>query len=578
MKKIISILSLVSVIIPSFLLGVKPAVSDNKTYNSADVIEINKQVIAVAPNGSGVETLLITRDNEIRKLAEAVPAGAGIKPQGVYTRMEQGQAIAYVAAGAAIQKYNISSPTWPALVKSVDSAVGYAHDITGRDNTSLILVAGDQGVKEMETRELAPIREIWKGESYGIDINANGKIVLNTYNKALTLHRNGAAEFVANLKHNQPALTKPYITSGGAGFAAGDQGVKKIGANVEFASPSGFGYSVDALEQDDYIYFVNGWGVYKLDKNLNEIEFQTINLIDGWARGIKVFKAYGKTKILVLASDRIYLLNDSLEILDIYTYQPMRNLKTISIDDDPAQLKMAAKASPSDQPLAVRVSKAPVMPGERIKVYVTGFYPGEPLILEVGSLTERTVADGNGNVVFEHIVIPEQKSYPVMINVRVFGQNSKLNYSTAVRVEEPEPEIAPEPEIVDLQAHTENIIEAETTREVTEEEQDGKTIIHEIINTIERIVQRQIAEMEIRDGAIEVQRGSVALNTYVRWINKDKKEHSVSSIETPDKNETFETGKLKQDQSYQFKFEIVGTYQYIIDGKKDIIYEIIVVE
>jgi hypothetical protein len=467
MKKLISILALVSVIIPIFILGVKPVVSENKTYATADVIEINKQVIAVVPNGTGVETLLITPDNEIKKLAEAVSDGSGIEPQGVYARMEGSQPIAYVAAGTAVQKYDISSPNWPALLKSIDSPLGYTRDITGRDNTNLILIAGDKGVKELETIELAPIREIWKGTVYGIDTNAKGEVVLNGYNKAVTLGRNGAARFIANLKHKQPAITKPYITSEGIGFAAGDQGVKKIGADVEFASPSGFGYSVDAIDGDNYIYFVNGWGVYKLDKNLNQIDFQTINLIDGWALGLKVFTAYGKTKILVLASDRIYLLDDNLEILDIYTYQPMRNLKTISVDDDASKLSIASKASPAGQSLSVRVSKAPVRAGERVKVYVTGFYPGEPLTIEVGSklnspdsqgnitpnpknLIERTVADGNGNVVFEHIVIPEQKSYPVMINLRVFGQSSRLTYSSAVRVEEPEPEVVPEPKIANL--------------------------------------------------------------------------------------------------------------------------------
>jgi plastocyanin len=85
-----------------------------------------------------------------------------------------------------------------------------------------------------------------------------------------------------------------------------------------------------------------------------------------------------------------------------------------------------------------------------------------------------------------------------------------------------------------------------------------------------------VAELEIRDGKVAIQKGGIALNTYVRWINKDQKEHTISSVEAPDKNETFESDKLKQDESYQFKFEIAGTYKYVIDGKEDVIYEVVV--
>ncbi|MFH1713449.1 MAG: hypothetical protein ABH896_04700 [Candidatus Jacksonbacteria bacterium] len=592
MKKIISLLTLASVIIPISVLTVKPVNSTAKTYGFADVIEISGQTVAVVPNGSGIETLSITSDNKIKKLAEAVPGGNGIKPQSAYVKIENGKAVAYVAAGAAVQKYDISSPSWPALIKSIDSPVGFTRDIAGKSGTSLILIAGDKGVKEMETNGLSPIRDVWNGTAYGVDVNDAGKMVINSYDKGVTLNPNGSAEFVVNLKHAQPALKKPFITPSGTGFVADDNGVKKIGAEVVFASPSGFGFSIDA-DSEGYLYFVNGWGVYKLDKNLNQIDFQTINLVAGWAQGIKVFQSNGKTKILVLASDRIYLLDENLSILDTYTYQPMRNLKTIGIDDDPAKLQIAAKASPADQPLSVRVSKAPVKPGDIIKVYATGFYSGEPLTLEVGAqvnppdpqgniiinkdnLTEKSVADGNGNQVFEHIIIPEQKTYPIMINIRVFGQNSKRQYSLALRVEKPEPPKPVKPEIVNLETHTETVKEIETTREVTEETQGNKTIIHEIIHTIEKLVERQIAELEIRENKITIVRGGVAKNTYVRWINKDKTEHSVATIETPSGSETFDSGKLKQDANYQFKFKNVGAYKYVIDGKKDIVYEIIV--
>jgi len=593
LNKFLAITALLLLIIPVSLLRVKLVKSETKTYQSADVAQIGSDIIATVTNGSGLETLLITRGNKIKKLAEAVPNSSGARTENVLTRQEGEKTIAYVAAGPILQKYDISRPAWPVLMESIDSPVGYARDVSAKPKTNLLIIAGDKGAKELETNTLTTIRDIWNATTYGIDISPDGKTVLNTYNKAVVLNRNNVAKYLANLKHAGPISKKPYITPAGTGFAADENGVKKVGTDITFTSPSGFGYSLDA-DYAGYIYFVNGWGVYKLDKNLNQINFQTINLIGGWARGVKVFtNQNGYTRILVLATDRIYLLSAGLEILDIYSYQPMRNLKNIEIDDNPAELKIASKASPAGQPLRVRVSKAPVVSGDHIKIYATGYYSGEPLALELGknlnspradgtiilnteNLIAKTVADGNGNVVFEHIIIPEQKSYPTMINARVYGKYSKKHYTSAIRVNAPKPEEPEEVKIETLETHQELIKEIERNKEITEETQGNKTIVHEIVYIIEKLVKRQIAEIEIRNSQIEIQRGEIKKNTYVRWINKDRAKHTIKSIKTPDANESFDSEQLRQDQKYQFKFEVPGTYKYTIDGKKDVIYEIIV--
>ena len=172
-----------------------------------------------------------------------------------------------------------------------------------------------------------------------------------------------------------------------------------------------------------------------------------------------------------------------------------------------------------------------------------------------------------------------------MVNVRVVGKNSNRHYNVALQVQEPDKvkEKDEELEITDLTTHTELVKETETTREVTEKEEGGKTIIHEIIHTIEKLVERQVAELEIRskklimgEKQVKVIRGRIAKDTYVRWINKDRANRTIKSIEVPDENENFNSGRLVQDQKYQFKFEVVGTYKYVIDTDQNSIYEIIV--
>ncbi len=589
MKKIISLLTIVSIIALTGV-GVKQnAESATRIYTNAGVLDVNGKTIAVVANGASVETLSITSDNHIVKLAEAIATGNGIEPQAVYTRIENGKPIAYVAAGAAIQKYDISSPSWPSLVSSVDSPLGFTRGITGRSGVPLIIAGGDRGVAEFESTTIMKTRDLWKGTAYGVDANDNGEIVINGFNTAAVLDRNNAPVFTGTVLHSEPVAAVSYISPSGTGFVADDTGVKKLGAQVKFQSQSGFGYTVDSID-DGFVYFANGWGVYKLGSDLQQINFQTINQIGGWARGVKVFRAYGKTRVLVLASDRVYLLDDNLLILDTYQYVPMQNVKTMSIDK-PAQLQ-ASSITLGDQALHVSVSKAPVQPGDIIKVFAVGYFPGEQLILEAGptvyppdafgvivpnskNLIERSITDGNGNQVFEHIVIPEQSNYPMMINVRVYGVNSHKQGSVALQVQAPTPVAPKEPEITNLATHTENVKESTTTREVTQEQQGNTTIIHETVYTTEKIIPSEVAEMEIKDGKLAIVRGAIAKGSYVRWINKDTTARTISS-QTTTNSVSFKSPALKQNENYQFKFETAGTYEYIIDGKTDIVYQIIV--
>jgi len=591
MKKILSLLLIsMSIISVSGFIVKQSASSETRVYKSGDVLQINGETIAVVANGTSLELITVNADNKLKKISEAIPRGDGIEPQSVVVKSEGGRAVAYVASGAAIQKYDLRDPYWPSLLLSVDSPIGYARDIDARETGNLFLIAGDKGVYEFEGTNFNKIRELWKSTAYGVKINEQGDVAVNGSEEALVIAHDGSAQFVTPVSHNDPKTAHPHITSSGTGFIGDDGGVRKLGSSAIFKNNSGFGYSLDA--EGDTIYFANGWGVYALNGALEELNFQTINTIGGWARGVKSFSANGKRLILVFASDRIYLLDDGLAVLDVYQYQPMKNVKTLALDSDPTGSE-AARKSPPRQPLSARVSKAPVAPGEIIRVYATGYYPGEPLILEAGSVinspdqlgnivvnnknfVERTVADGSGNQVFEHVVIQEQASYPMMINIRVAGENSKLHYSVALQVQSPTPPAPVPPSITTLAVHTEIVKEIETTREVTEEQKDGKTIIHEIIRSIERLVESAIADLEIKNNAISIVRAGIPKNTYIRWKNLDTVTHTVSSIETPDKTIAFASPALKQNETYQFKFTLTGTYKYTIDGDKNKVYEIVV--
>ena len=122
MKKILSLLLIsMSIISVSGFIVKQSASSETRVYKSGDVLQINGETIAVVANGTSLELITVNADNKLKKISEAIPRGDGIEPQSVVVKSEGGRAVAYVASGAAIQKYDLRDPHWPSLLLSVDS-------------------------------------------------------------------------------------------------------------------------------------------------------------------------------------------------------------------------------------------------------------------------------------------------------------------------------------------------------------------------------------------------------------------------------------------------------------------------
>jgi plastocyanin len=65
--------------------------------------------------------------------------------------------------------------------------------------------------------------------------------------------------------------------------------------------------------------------------------------------------------------------------------------------------------------------------------------------------------------------------------------------------------------------------------------------------------------VDIKNFAFKPPHVTVAPGTTVKWVNKDKAPHTATSTQP---RGAFDSGKLKQGQSYSVKFKHPGTYKY----------------
>jgi plastocyanin len=66
--------------------------------------------------------------------------------------------------------------------------------------------------------------------------------------------------------------------------------------------------------------------------------------------------------------------------------------------------------------------------------------------------------------------------------------------------------------------------------------------------------------VSIHDGQFDPQTLNVAPGTTIRWINRGAETHTVTAT-----NETWDSGELSPDESYQARFKKPGTYEYVCE-------------
>ncbi|HLC95048.1 MAG TPA: hypothetical protein VJH89_01045, partial [Patescibacteria group bacterium] len=220
-------------------------------------------------------------------------------------------------------------------------------------------------------------------------------------------------------------------------------------------------------------------------------------------------------RVVVTAKQQVYLLDEHLNILDTYTYQPYPSTSGVVVSQADSQIE-----SPKGKALSAWVSSHDVRYNTFFSAYGSGFWPGEEVTAEFGpyhpvqypqtpskiypnpdNASEIGWADANGNVKVANIYV---KEFPLMrtdisnvMQVTLYGKQSGLTYSTNINVlpgvkpaeiKKDEPKKDETKKVVESSKRCERTIE-KTTEEII---RDGKKVV------IEKVVEKETCTQETK--------------------------------------------------------------------------------
>ncbi|MBT3412933.1 MAG: hypothetical protein HN424_02545 [Candidatus Jacksonbacteria bacterium] len=480
-----------------------------RVYHSSTSTTVQGRDVVVATTQQGIEVLEIENDRLVKRGEANQPGAVTI---GSFARGED----VFVAAGSKILKFDISDINWPVL-DIQKNYPGYAHDISGSGSGS-IAIGGTQGLTLHTPDSLDTIKKLFVYPVYGVNKNAKGNTLFNTEDEVIVVKENGFITHRQSVEGTEKWLRTPYSDGMGNHYSSGDDRFIKLASSHSFSNWSGTSYGVDGIDTEPFVYGVNGWGVYKLTKaDMRLREFTSINERGGWATSVNAFKSTKGIRVVVTAKTFVYLLDENLNVLDRYSYQPYPGTGDVVLSTAQAQL-----ASPKGKALSTWTNLREVRYGESFSAFGAGFWPGEEVIAEFGpspskmfqqkpskiypnqhNIQEKGWADANGNVKVPNIYVREFSAKRVSadeatnMHVTLHGQNSGFTTSVNIYVLPARPvvediadedtEDATETSIVEVQRRCEKTIE-KTTEDVIK---NGKVV------TIEKVVETSTCKEEI---------------------------------------------------------------------------------
>ncbi len=425
MKKIVFLSFLV--LLAVFAL-VSQGQSKTKNYYSGDAISFNDEVYVASTNTGSLEVLKL-ENKELQTLAKvkALDTRLGSRDNfyGAKFSEEDGQLFVYAVSGFNLYKYQISGDQVQEIVKKTNSYWEWYTQIDKFGDN--IVTISDKGVKIWNTK-LMDVVDAYsftnKQNPYNVHAN-NGSYIFNIQDNYLYVFNRETREVSAKIALNYKNGTdnhRVYQDESGFVYLADDYYFKKFDLSGHllgsFEHVDYQGYDASASGYNDYVYFSNGFGVVKLDKNTMKLadSQETLNLAGarGWAMGLKAVYAKGD-KVVVFNNSSILVLDENLNKLADYQM-------TEEAEDAPVEnLYLNLDHNAGTAAASIKLSGGGYLPNENLKIYFAG--------IEIAG----GKADSHGRF-SQTLTVPDVK--PGRVDIKVNGAASKLTYSIDFRIAE----------------------------------------------------------------------------------------------------------------------------------------------
>ena len=410
----------------SLLFLVTPGKTRTKSYYSGDAIAFNDRVYVATTNTGSLELFRLD-DKQLNLVAKLKPYNARFNNYGEFydakLSVEANHLYVYAVSNYTIYKYEVSGNRLNLVVEKSNTYWEWLNRIDKFGNN--IVTVSAKGVKVYNQDLEVIVAHDFKNTDAPYNIASDGHLYLNVneadsrleiYN---TESRTVIKTIPLNFKYSK-GNRRAFIDASGYIYAVDDYYAKKFDQSGKllgsFKHLDYQGFDIVESGHTDYVYFSDGIGVVKLDKEMKQKDYAwTGNMggYAGWAMGLKAVYAGG---------DKIVIFNNSnILVLDA-------NLNKIAATSATEE----AEVYPAES-LFLKLDKNYATPNSDILVSGGGYQPGETLEIAFnGVKTAVNNADSSGR--FSQIIkIPtvQKGAY----DIRVTGQSSKLHYSISFQVQ-----------------------------------------------------------------------------------------------------------------------------------------------
>lgn len=420
------IISVILISTASLFFFANPGKSRLKSYYSGDAISFNNQVYISSTNTGRLEIFRLQAD-KLDRLASAQPYNARFNSYGDFYdaifNIEGNHLYVYAVSNYTLYKYELNDTKLTLIAENKNTYWEWYNRVAkfGDD----IVTISAKGIKVFSPNLEVIVAHDFNNTAAPYNLSGTNPrfyLSVDEANNALFVYDREAREVVAtiplNFKHDK-GNRRAYQDIHGNIFVVDDYYAKKFNvAGKLLASYPHLdfqGFDISGNDHSEYVYFSNGVGVVKLDKNMKEVDYAwtgNMGTNAGWAMGIKSIYNNGD-KLVVFNNTSILVLDDKLN-------------KIAAVLASEETDKFASEN------LFLKLDKSRAAVNSEIMITGGGYFPYEDLNITFGKEKYSTKTDINGR--FSKIItVPQLKTGGY--DIKVSGLESTLHYSISFQVE-----------------------------------------------------------------------------------------------------------------------------------------------
>jgi len=402
------------------------AQSEIKPYYTGDAVQFGGGVVAASTNMGALELFVLdgknlTRTAVVRSFGESlVDKGNGLYD--VALSEENGRLFAYAVDGRYLYKYDATDPRAPFLSgKAKDNSFDWFLGVEKSDGR--IATIGKKSVKVWNNNlDIVDSYKVNNDYHYNIKFANQGRYLFNVLGDKLAIFIAETRSILATstLEIADAHFRKTYYdTRDGLVYVVDDKALKAFNFEGDlvksFRHISNFGYDVAGFDGGDFLYFSDGLGIVKVDREtmraVKWVYTNKLGIDKGWAMGMNAVRAGGKEYLVVFSNSNISVLDNNLRLVAFH--------------------RSEAEMAPQE-PLALATDKSGSRANSLVIVSGRGYAPRERLAIALAGQSFRAETDQNGRFV-KAITVPPV--LPMRSEITVKGETSGLNYSVGFEIE-----------------------------------------------------------------------------------------------------------------------------------------------